>query len=189
MGFIALERFDHADIPAVQAVLDACAEHLATATAAAAGRPSGPTAAARLFRNTPRSAKPSSKRILGICRPQTCELLGIIDAIVGYPALDAITVGLFALVPSAARPEVEGPVLRLLEEWAAANGARTIRVVVHDASVGRLRLWLDAAYEAAEAPMRAGGQLVVVVEKDLAHPDGPPAERDVYRRLAGRVGG
>jgi len=185
MGFIALERFDHADIPAVQAVLDACAEYLTTAT----GLPSAPTAAARLFRNTPRSAKPSSKRILGICRPQTCELLGIIDAIVGYPTLDTVTVGLLALVPSAARPEVEGPVLRLLEEWAASNGARTIRVVVHDASIGRLRLWMDASYEAAEEPMRAGGQLVVVVEKELRHPHGPPAERDVRRRLAGRVSG
>jgi len=169
MGHIVLERLNRHDLPAVQALLEACHEQFAL------GRRASPTAAVSLHQRLPHGVSPADRHLLGITDPATRELLGLIDAVAHYPDAGTLTVGLFLVSPlyaeGAAAQEAQG----LLEAWAAARGMLRARIEVSADSWTALHFWQAAGFVAEAEPVRTGRKLVVVFEKWLT--DGPELDR------------
>jgi len=181
MGHIELEELHWEDVEAVQAVLDACEDFLVVTT----GRPAPADAAHALFTSAPASVNRADKHLLGVSAPASRELLGIIDAMAGYPQHGVVSVGLFLVVPGPRQRAAEDEARACLEVWAARRGATTIRVTVHDVSFASLRTWQQASYEALDGPLREGRRLAVVFEKQLPGPEALPRQvaHDCLSRL------
>jgi hypothetical protein len=163
MGPIVLEGLDCHDLPAVQALLEACREQIALAL----GRPASPDAARALYVHLPPGADRSAKHLLGISDPATCELLGLIDAVAHYPDASTLTVRLFLISPLYGDGPVPSEAQRLLEAWAAGRGMQRARIEVSATSWATLHFWQTAGFVAESAPVRDGRRLVVVFEKWL----------------------
>lgn len=170
MGHIELEELHWEDVEAAQAVLEACEDLLVVRT----GRPVSADAAHALFASAPAGVNRADKHLLGISAPASRELLGIIDAIAGYPQHGVVSVGLFLVVPGPRQRTAGDEARACLEVWATRRGATTVRVTVHDVSFASLRTWQQASYEALDGPLREGRRLAVVFEKQLPEPKVPP---------------
>jgi len=163
MGHLVLERLDRYDLPAAQALLEACREHFVLTT----GRPVSPTAARALHAQLPDGVTSANKYLLGLCEPDTRELIGLIDAVAHYPDAETLTVGLLLISPLHAGDDVVRTACRLVERWAAERGMRRVRIAVHASSVSVLHFWQTAGFVAEAEPIRDGRRLMVVFEKRL----------------------
>jgi hypothetical protein len=167
MGHVILERLDPHDLPSVQALLEACEAHFI----ATAGRPAPPGAAHSLLTRLPDGATYVGKHVLGICDPDTRELMGLIDAVSGHPEPGTVAIGLFLVSPWYAEGPVPQVACRLLEAWARERRMSRLRIAVHASSVSVLHFWQTEGFVAEAAPVRDGRMLVVVFEKQLANRD------------------
>ena len=163
MSRVVLEELGRQDLMAVEAVFAACEDYFVLAT----GRPPPPRAADSLFIQLPEGCCYEDKHILGICDPDTRELLGLIDAIVGHPDLRTLTLGLFLITPEGLRPETAQEAFRLLEQWARARGLFKIRVTGNDLLQGTARFFERAGFRATQEPAGWASGKVVTLEKHL----------------------
>jgi hypothetical protein len=165
MGHLVLERLDPHDLPSVQALLEACEGHFVATT----GRPAPAGAARSLLTRLPGGATCADKHILGICDPDTRELMGLIDAVNGHPEPGTLAIGLFLVSPWYVEGSVPQVACRLLEAWARERRVSRLRIAVHASSVSVLHFWQTEGFVAESEPVRDGRRLVVVFEKQLAN--------------------
>jgi hypothetical protein len=163
MGHIVLERLERHDLPAVQALLDACREHCAVVL----GQPACPASAYPLYASLPPQLPRADKHLLGISDPETRELMGLIDALAHYPDAATLTVRLFLVPPWYGETAVPQEARRVLETWAAERGMRRARIEVRVSSWSARDFWRMAGFVAEAEPVRHGRHLVVVFEKWL----------------------
>ncbi len=163
MRRIALEELYEHDLQAVQAVFEACEDYFVFATGAPA--PSG--AAHTLYIQLPEGCCYRDKHILGICDAETRELMGVIDAIVGYPDLHTLTLGLFLVVPRHIDSEVVGEAREALERWARARGAARIRIAAYEGLGVTASLLEGAGFTATDHWVQDGTRAVRVFERRL----------------------
>jgi len=163
MSHIGLEELAERDLPAVQAVCEACEEYFVATT----GGPAPPGAARSLFTQLPEGCSPRDKHLLGVCDTQTRELTGLIDAIVGHPDLRTLTLGLFLVMPQHVSSGIAAKACRLLEQWARRRGASRIRIAGHEALAGAADFLSQAGFRATDDRVGDGGHRAVVLEKRL----------------------
>ncbi|MBM3500080.1 MAG: hypothetical protein FJX74_15600 [Armatimonadetes bacterium] len=173
MAEIVLERLEWPDLPAVEALLEACGEQHRLAL----GRPPGPGAAEAHCAGLPRGVPRTRKHLLGITDAGTRELMGLIDAVVHFPDAATLTVGLFLISPLHSEGSTPQIARGLLEVWATERWMRHVRVEVSANSWSALQFWQSAGFVAEAAPIRAGRGLVVVFEKQLVC--GTSADREL----------
>ncbi len=161
MGHIVLERLDRYDLPAVQALLEACHEGADPGV----GCPAAANAARSLYAHLPHGVSRVDRHLLGLTDPATRELLGLIDAVAHYPDAATLTVRLFLVSPLHAEGAAPQEAQRLLEGWTAARGMRRARIEVSASSWSALHFWQTAGFVAESEPVREGRRLVVVFEK------------------------
>ena len=178
MGHIVLERLDRLDLPAVQALLLACGEPLVTAS----GCRTAAEVAQALFGCRPDGVSPVDKHVLGVCDPATRELMGVVEAIAGYPDPSTLTLGLFVLSPFHADGPLRDDVQQQVEVWAARRGHRRLRIAIHAISLALLDSWRKAGFTPEGDPIRDGRRLVVVFEKRLSS-GGPESATPLRRPL------
>ena len=163
MSHTGLEELVERDLPAVQAVCEACEEYFVATT----GGPAPPGAARSLLTRLPEGCSPRDKHVLGVCDTQTRELAGLIDAIVGYPDLRTLTLGLFLVMPQHVSSGVAAEACKLLEEWGRRRGASRIRIAGHGALQGASDFLSQAGFRATDDHVRDGRHRLVVLEKRL----------------------
>lgn len=163
MDHLGLEELAETDLPAIQAVCEACEEHFVATT----GGPAPPGAARSLLAQLPEGCSPQDKHVLGVCHTRTRELAGLIDAIVGYPDLRTLTLGLFLVMPQHVNSGVAAEACRLLDQWARRRGAARIRIAGHGALAAAADVLSRAGFRAAEERRGDGRYRDVVLEKRL----------------------
>jgi RimJ/RimL family protein N-acetyltransferase len=163
MSNVVLEELFERDLPAIQAVFDACEDYFVITT----GGPAPTTAADLLLRQLPAGCHYEDKHVLGICDARSCELVGLIDAIAGYPDLRTLTVGLFLLVPEHLSSGVAQEAHALLERWARRRGASRIRIANWQGLQATAGFLEQIGFRARREQIRGGVREVLVFEKRL----------------------
>lgn len=163
MRRIALEELFEHDLPAIQAVFEACEDYFVLAT----GAPAPPGAAHALRTQLPEGCCYRDKRILGICNAETRELIGLIDAFLSYPDLQTVTLGLFLVVPHHTHREAVGEAREALEHWARARGAARIRIAASERLEVTASLLEGAGFAPTEKVVRDGTRTLRVFERRL----------------------
>ena len=113
------------DIRAAQALFERAADYFEIAT----GAPPGGDEATRAFVAGPPSKSLDDKRIVGIFDRHN-ELIGIIDALVDFPASGDWTMGMLLLDPEHRGAGLGTVVLEAYEDWAAGRGAKRFHTAV-----------------------------------------------------------
>ena len=163
MGQITLELLEEHELPIVQALFEACETYFIATT----GAPAPPLAAHMLFTQLPGDALHDDKHILGICDTATREVLGVIDAVLGYPDARTVTLGLFLVTPADEDHSVRQEACRLLEEWAADRGGSAIRIAVYDVPPDAPEFWRTAGYIPTGEHAQVDARTVLFLEKSL----------------------
>lgn len=114
------------DEPGVLALLQAATTYFEAAT----GLPSGPADLQSLYYSLPPGADWQDKRILVVTEDTGGPVVGVIDAILRFPAPDACAVGLFLLHPSLWGTRTGPAVAGALLERAAASGTARVTATV-----------------------------------------------------------
>ncbi|MFD1663467.1 GNAT family N-acetyltransferase [Streptomyces caeni] len=114
------------DEPEVLALFEAGSAYVEAAT----GLPSGPADLQSLYYSLPPGADWQDKRILVLTEGTGGPLVGVVDAVLRFPAPDACAVGLFLLHPSLWGTRTGPAVAAALLERAAASGIGRVTATV-----------------------------------------------------------
>ncbi len=129
------------DIRAAQALFERAADYFEVAT----GAPPGRDEATRAFVAGPPSKSVDDKRILGIFDRHN-ELIGILDALVDFPADGDWTMGMLLLDPKHRGAGLGTTVLEVYEAWAASQGAKRFHTAVVSRHKRGVRFLEDRGY-------------------------------------------
>ena len=138
----------------LQALLENCADYSLLVT----GHAPAPSAAASLLADCPPGKTRRDKRSIGLFTQQQ-ELIGVLDAVRGYPAADAWWLGLLLLDPAQRGQGLGQRVYQAFEAWAGQQGAAGILLGVVDANQAAFRFWQRLGFEVVERrPARQIGE-------------------------------
>ncbi len=105
-----------------------------------------PDAAELLLEGLPPGKAPEDKFLLGLYADGTKELLGVLDAVRGFPEDDEWIIGLLLLDPDRRRAGLGARFLAAFEQWVRGQGAAGIRLVVQEQNPDALRFWMREGY-------------------------------------------
>ena len=114
-----------ADLGDLQALFERSADYFQVAT----GRPPLPDEAARAFVGGPPAKSVIDKRTIGVYEGNG-RLVGVLDALTGWPEADVWTMGMLLLEPALRGQGLGGAVLAAYERWAGSQGARRWRTAL-----------------------------------------------------------
>lgn len=112
------------DLPALQQLFERASDYFEIAT----GAPPGKDEAPRAFVAGPPAKAVEDKRVIGVFAGR--ELVGVLDALTGWPAPDTWTMGMLLLAPDHRGAGLGSAVLAAYEAWAASEGAATLRTAL-----------------------------------------------------------
>ena len=165
MNQIVLKELGEEHLPSIQAVFEACEDYFILTT----GGSATPAAAHSLYIQLPEGKSYEDKHIFGICDVETSELIGVIDAILSYPELGTLMLGLFLIVPEYRRRGIGKKAYALLEQWSRDQGVSAIRLGVHEAAEDAARFWEQVGFRPTGQTSLDGTRMVVVFKKFLSN--------------------
>ncbi len=124
------------DAVAAQALLEHCADYFELVE----GEPPDPEAARHLFEDVAPGKTLDDKLLIGIFDPDE-TLIGLIDAMRGYPEPDIWFIGLMLIDPVRRSQGSGAAIYRAFEQWAAGQGARGIGLGVVEANQRAHQFW------------------------------------------------
>lgn len=137
-----LTRLLHpSDIRATQAMFERASDYFEIAT----GAPPGRDEATRAFVAGPPSKSVDDKRIVGIF-DQHNELIGVLDALVDFPATGDWTMGMLLLDPEHRGAGLGTVILEAYEDWAVGQGAKRFHTAVVSRHKRGVRFLEDRGY-------------------------------------------
>jgi ribosomal protein S18 acetylase RimI-like enzyme len=143
------------DAPEVAALAERCADYAVLVY----GAPFRPEEDARAFLTEgPQGKDPADVLKLGVREPASGRLVGLMEAVRGYPAEGTWYVGLLLLLPEQRGRGLGRAVARAFEAWAAAQDADRIMLSVVEENRRALRFWRALGFEVARKlpPRRFG---------------------------------
>jgi GNAT superfamily N-acetyltransferase len=152
-----LRELGAGDRDELQALLERCADYFELVD----GRAPGPDAAGELIRVRPPDTDPGDKLVVGVFGSR---LAGVIDLVRGWPERGTWLIGLLLLDPDARGGLLGSALVEALDDWAAEEGARRLRVAVVEANPRALRFWRSHGF--AEVPALGPG--AVALERAVA---------------------
>ena len=158
-----LRELDEEDLSSIQAVFEACEDYFIHTT----GGPVTSASAHSLYIQLPAGKSYEDKHILGICDAETNDLVGVIDAILGYPEPDTAMLGLFLIKPKF-RDRIGRKAYALLERWVKERGFVAIRVSVHEDIKDDANFWKSLGFGASDQVSQDENHTVLVYEKRLS---------------------
>jgi GNAT superfamily N-acetyltransferase len=127
------------------------------------GVPPGPNAAQDLLHDVAPGKTLDDKILIGLWDSSGC-LLGLIDAMRGYPAPDQWFIGLMLIDPALRGQGIGAQAYRGFEHWAAGQGAHSIGLGVVEANTAGCRFWQQMGFaEASRTEPRSFGEKTHVV--------------------------
>ena len=160
----AVRALTTADLPALQALLERCADF----NLLVSGEPPQPGDAAELLAEHPPGRLPEDKIVFGVYDPGDA-LLGVLDLAWHYPRSGVWWIGLLLLDPASRGQGLGRQVYYAFEDWACRNGAEEIRLGVVERNEKALRFWERMGFQVIDKrpPVRMGvlEQVVVVMKK------------------------
>lgn len=129
------------DLPALQELFERAADYFEIAT----GNPPARDEAPRAFVAGPPGKAVDDKRVIGVFAGR--ELVGVLDALTGWPDPATWTMGMLLLDPAHRCAGLGSAVLEAYEAWAAAEGAATLRTAVVSHHDPGLRFLARHGYE------------------------------------------
>jgi RimJ/RimL family protein N-acetyltransferase len=179
---VSLKRLDLADTPALQDLLERCADF----SWLVEGQPPFPQAAEEQLADLPPGKGLEDKYIYGIYTENT--LVGVLDAIRGYPQEGVWWIGLLLLDPAQRGRGTGEQALHIFVDWAGQQGAGTFMLGVVEENQRGLQFWQRMGFELVETrPPRLFGrkeQVVLVMRKDILPPPPPRARASRNHRPA-----
>jgi GNAT superfamily N-acetyltransferase len=153
-------------IPKLQGLLERCADyHLLVS-----GEPPGSLAAESLLTECPPGYSGEDKVIIGIYTTDA-NLVGMLDAIRGYPQAECWWVGLLLIDPLFRNKGLGRLIYQSFEQWAGQLGAKTILIGVIEENERACRFWKQMGFEILEKqPPRQFGlnnQVVITMVRYL----------------------
>jgi GNAT superfamily N-acetyltransferase len=130
------------DVPALRELLERCHVFMTLAYGALE-----PDAAEQLLESLPPQKTLEDKFTFGLYADGTKELLGVLDAIRGFPESDEWIIGLLLLDPDRRRAGLGARFLGAFEQWVRGQGAAGLRLVVQEQNPDALRFWQRQGYE------------------------------------------
>lgn len=125
----------HADIGALQALLESCEAFEILVS----GAPPAPDAAAELLVDRPPALPLDRKLVLGV--ESESGLIGVVDLLRDFPAASGWYLGLMLLKPQARGAGLGARLYEALAGWIASQGGERIRLAVQTQNTGGLRFW------------------------------------------------
>jgi len=162
----SLELLTLVDAPALQELLERCADF----SWLVEGEPPSPHAARDILADLPPGKSLVDKFMYGIFRENA--LVGVLDAIRGYPQQGAWWIGLLLLDPAQRGRGTGEQALLTFEDWAGQQGAQALMLGVVVENQRGLQFWQRMGFALVETrpPRRFGQkeQVVLVMRKELS---------------------
>lgn len=129
------------DIPTVQAMLEQSQDFSQLSD----GHPVEPDAAQHLFLDLPPDTAPDDKDVYGIWRSDA--LVGIVEAIRGYPTPEVVWIGLMEFIPSFRGKHLGQGTLSALEAYYAAFGFQLLQLGVLEVNTAGVAFWQQMGFQ------------------------------------------
>jgi ribosomal protein S18 acetylase RimI-like enzyme len=155
----SVRRMIQADIPGLQKLYEACQDYMQMVD----GRPAGKNAAEEEFRNTPPGRSANDKFMFGILDPHK-ELIGILDAMRGYPDETTWWIGLLLFLPGFRAQGMGEKVLEGFIGYVKASGGKAIMLGVVAVNELAYRFWSRMGFELVQEgePTQFGNKVHIV---------------------------
>ena len=149
---LEIRPVDRSDHDSIQRLFLESAEYIQLIT----GATPDPFEAERLLDDLPPGRSLSDKTVLGIYNKASASLVGVVDAVMGYPRPDILFLGLLLLTPKW-RGMGAGPwiLTRLIAE-AAASDTKEIHLAVAPINGAALRFWRREGFREIRLSRQAG---------------------------------
>ncbi|HEX8436067.1 GNAT family N-acetyltransferase [Archangium sp.] len=105
-----------------------------------------PDAAEQLLEGLPPGKAPEDKFALGLYADGKTELVGVLDAVRGFPEDDEWIIGMLLIDPDRRRAGLGARFVSAFEQWVRGQGAAGIRLVVQEQNPDALRFWMREGY-------------------------------------------
>jgi GNAT superfamily N-acetyltransferase len=135
-------RLGAEDVPALRELVERCHAFMTLVYGAVE-----PDAAEQFLEGLPPGKTLEDKFVLGLYADGTKELLGVLDAVRGFPEDDEWIIGLFLLDPDHRRAGLGARFLAAFEQWVRGQGAVGLCLVVQQQNPDALRFWTRQGYE------------------------------------------
>ncbi|WP_119068855.1 GNAT family N-acetyltransferase [Aggregatilinea lenta] len=166
VGQVEARELTPQDAGALQTLLEACDDY----TVLVEGQPPDAEAAFDVMADLAPGKTLDDKRLLGLWRGD--RLVGVLDAMVGYPMPDVWFIGLLMIAPEQRGHGLGASVVGAFEAWAASQGARAIGLGVVEPNRDALRFWQRLGYaelrRTGPRPFGRNLHVVIVLQKALA---------------------
>lgn len=106
-----------------------------------------PDAAEQLLESLPPDKTLEDKFAFGLYAAGTRELLGVLDAVRGFPEADEWIIGLLMIDPAHRNAGLGARFVAAFEQWVRGQGAAGLRLVVQEQNPDALRFWQKQGYE------------------------------------------
>lgn len=162
---LSLRLLDQADTPALQNLLERCADF----SLLVEGEPPTAHAAQDMLADLPPGKSLADKFLLGIFRED--NLAGVLDAVRGYPQAGVWWIGLLLFDPAQRGCGAGEQALNIFTTFAGEQGAQALMLGVVEENVRGLQFWQRMGFKLVEKrPPRLFGrkeQVVRVMRKEL----------------------
>ncbi|QRO01407.1 GNAT family N-acetyltransferase [Archangium violaceum] len=154
------------DVEALRALVERCHAFMTLVYGALE-----PDAAEAILESLPPGKTLEDKFAFGLYAEGKKELLGVLDAVRGFPEQDEWIIGLLMIDPDHRRAGLGARFVGAFEQWVRGQGAAGIRLVVQEQNPDALRFWQRQGYEVTgmtlqKTPRRQN--LIQLLHKPLA---------------------
>lgn len=130
------------DVPALRGLVERCHAFMTLVYDAVE-----PDAAEQILEGLPPDKTLEDKFVFGLYADGTKELLGVLDAVRGFPEPDEWIIGMLLIDPDHRRAGLGARFVTAFEQWVRGQGASGIRLVVQEQNPDALRFWQKQGYE------------------------------------------
>jgi ribosomal protein S18 acetylase RimI-like enzyme len=147
------------DSSQLQGLYDRCLDYMLLVD----GHPAGSNAGAKAFQDVPPGKSLTDKIMVGVLEEQN-ELVGVLDAIRGYPESSVWWIGLFILAPEARSQGFGKEIIQGFVEFARKSGVQYIMLGVVEENFRAFQFWSNLGFEVVRetAPQQFGKKMQVV---------------------------
>jgi len=157
------------DLGVIQTLLEACDDFSILVT----GNPYEPNAAKDLLLGCPSGIGLENKYVIGFF-DQKGMLVGLLDAIRGYPKPEVWFIGLLLFLPDERNIGLGEKAMKYFEDWILSQGAIEVRLGVVENNKAAIRFWEKLGFNLLEKrpPAKFGqkNQKVLVYQRILTSP-------------------
>lgn len=154
LGGLAARALGEPDLPALQDLLERCADFVTLDE----GEPPGPGAAAEALAALPPGHSAADQFLFGLRHPGEARLVGMIGLLRGYPTRGEWWIGTFMLEPAARGHGLGAAIIADLDGWLRAGGCARVYLAVLERNPDALRFWQRVGYQELDRRPRKGGK-------------------------------